>query len=367
VISLPSGSVPIDFAYTIHSGIGNSMYGAKVNGRIVPLTYKLNNGDIVEILTSDKVNGPSRDWTGLVKSTSARSKINQWFKKEMREENIVRGREIFEREFKKSGFSLKQLTKQEYLEPILKRYTLQSLDDLYSAIGYGGISAGKVIPRLRDEYLKKLPEEERSKLGYRLTSGGQIVYSPVNPIIKKAEGTAETGASAKTSPRTHTGKATSDLGIVVPGIENCLVNLSRCCSPVPGDKIVGYITRGRGVAVHRTDCSNIRHILEASGASPKDTEKASRLIDVFWKEGEKISSFQAELTIIAHDRKNLLLDVSNAIAEENVSILSGTMSSLKDVTATLKMTLEFSGQAQFDRVIGRIRAIRDVIEVRRGN
>lgn len=368
VVSLPAGSVPIDFAYNIHSGIGNSMYGAKVNGRIVPLTYKLNNGDIVEILTSDKVSGPSRDWIKIVKSTSARSKINQWFKKEMREENIVRGREIFDRELKKSGFSTNQLTKSEYLKPVLKRYTLQSLDDLYSAIGYGGISPGKIIPRLRDEYLKSLSEEERTKLGYRLTSTGQVVYSPAPSTIIKKDGSAQLKASDKqTSKRRKSMKPGTDYGIVVPGIENCLVSISRCCSPVPGDKIIGYITRGRGVAVHRTDCNNIRNILESSGASPKDNERASRLIDIHWSEEKEITAFQVELTIIAHDRKNLLLDISNAIAEENASIISGNISSLKDVTATLKMTLEFSNQNQYERTLGRIKAIRDIVEVRRGN
>ncbi len=367
VVSLPAGSVPIDFAYNIHSGIGNSMYGAKVNGRIVPLTYNLKNGDIVEILTSDKVNGPSRDWMKLVKSTSARSKINQWFKKEMREENISRGREIFERELKKSGFSPKQLTKHDFLEPIFKRYTLQSLEDLYSAIGYGGISAGKVIPRLKDEYIKSLSEEERLKLGYRITPSGHVIYNPLPSKITTTEGTSDVAASSKKDLKTKSYKSGTDFGIIVPGIDNCLVNLSRCCSPVPGDRIIGYITRGKGVAVHRTDCSNIRSILESSGISAKDNERVSRLIEVRWDKETKISSFQVELTILSHDRKNLLLDISNAIAEENVSIISGNMSSLKDVTATVKMTLEFSNQTQYDRVIGRIKAIRDIIEVKRGN
>lgn len=368
VISLPAGSVPIDFAYNIHSGIGNKMYGAKVNGRIVPLTYTLNNGDIVEILTSDKVHGPSRDWMKIVKSTSARNKINNWFKKEMRDENIVRGKEIFERDLKKTGFTMSQLTKHEFLDPILKRYTLQSLDDLYSSIGYGGISAGKIIPRLRDEYIKSLPESDRIKLGYRLTPTGQIVFSPVSSVIttQESQGTEASAAAAKQKKLIKQNKG-SDYGIVVPGIENCLVTLSRCCSPVPGDKIIGYITRGKGVAVHRTECSNIRHIIQASIVSPKDAERASRLIEVYWSEAMTSSAFQVEITILAHDRKNLLADVSNAIADEKVSIIAGNMASLKDVTATLTMTLELSSQNQYDRLLGRLKAIRDVIEVRRGH
>ncbi|MHB1485691.1 MAG: RelA/SpoT family protein [Saccharofermentanales bacterium] len=369
VISLPSGAIPIDFAYNIHSGIGNKMYGAKVNGRIVPLTYTLNNGDIVEILTSDKVHGPSRDWIKIVKSASARSKINQWFKKEMREENIARGREIFERETKKLGFTAGQLTKHEYLEPVLKRYTLQSTEDLYSAIGYGGISAGRIIPRLRDEYIKSISETERTKLGYRVTSAGQVVRSAGTGLVTTPDGQVvePSAGTAKQNKKTKKQQKTSDTGIVVPGIENCLVTLSRCCSPIPGDKIIGYITRGRGIAVHSTDCANIRHILENSNASPKDAERTSRLIEVFWDEEKLSSSFQVEFTILAHDRRNLLADVSNAIADEKVSIISGNMSSLKDVTATLTMTLEVLNQNQYDRILGRLKAIKDIIEVRRGH
>lgn len=174
VRSLPAGSCPIDFAYNIHSGIGNRMYGAKVNGRIVPLTYELKNGDIVEILTSEKVHGPSRDWLKIVKSTSARNKISQWFKKEMREENVLRGKEIVEREIKKTGFSTAQLLKADFLETLYRRYTLSTLDDLYASIGYGGLSAGKIVPRLRDEYIRSLPDDERTRLGYRISPSGQI-------------------------------------------------------------------------------------------------------------------------------------------------------------------------------------------------
>ncbi len=359
VISLPPGAVPIDFAYMIHSGVGNSMYGAKVNGRIVPLTYELNNGDIVEILTSDKVQGPSRDWLKIVKSASARSKINHWFKREMRDVNIVRGREIFEREIKKTGFAVHLLAKQEFLEPIQKKYTLQTMDDLYSAIGYGGISAGKVVPRLRDQYIKSLPEAERTKLGFYVNSSGQVVPSST-PAID-----IDTKSSARKSRKRLTADAH---GIVVPGIDNILINLSRCCSPVPGDKIIGYTTRGKGLAVHRADCSNIRSILESSGSSPKDVERASRLIDIYWDEEESFAKgFKVELTILAHDRKNLLADISNALAEENISIVSGNMTSLKDVTATVNLVIELNSPNQFEKIIGRLKAIKDIHEVKRGH
>ncbi|NLC84417.1 MAG: bifunctional (p)ppGpp synthetase/guanosine-3',5'-bis(diphosphate) 3'-pyrophosphohydrolase [Ruminococcaceae bacterium] len=358
VRSLPLGAVPIDFAYNIHSGIGNSMYGAKVNGRIVPLTYELKTGDIVEILTSEKVHGPSRDWLKIVKSNSARSKISTWFKKEMREENVVRGREIIEREIKKTGFTTTQLLKHEFLEPIYRRYTLNSVNDLYASVGFGGLSAGRIVPRLRDEYIRSLPEDERTRLGYRVNPTGQVVFSS-QPL--------QTEEAAKKTNRADRKRSYSDKGIVVKGIDNLLVRLSRCCSPVPGDKIIGYVTRGKGVAVHRVECSNIRNLLSAAPLSGADAERASRLIDVSWADDIIESSFTVELKIIAHDRRHLLADVSNAISDEKVSIISGQMTAMKDVTATLLMTIEVSSQAQYDRVIGRIKAIRDVIEVKRGH
>ena len=362
VRSLPAGSVPIDFAYNIHSGIGNRMYGAKVNGRIVPLTYELKNGDIVEILTSEKVHGPSRDWLKIVKSASARTKISQWFKKEMREENVVRGKEIVDREIRKTGFTPAQLLKHDYLEPIFRRHTLNSVEDLYAAIGYGGISAGKIIPRLRDEHIRCLPEDERLKLGYRISPTGQLVYSPQTASLTPEE-------AAQTLPRTGKSRPAPryDQGFVVKGIENCLVKLSRCCSPVPGDPIIGYVTRGKGVAVHRTDCSNIRHLMSSAAGSADNAERASRLIDVAWAKEDAGSSYQVELKILARDRRHLLAEISNAIADEKVSILSGQITAMKDVTATLIMTIEVSSQNQYDRVLGRIKAVKDVIEVRRGH
>ncbi|MGI6325925.1 MAG: RelA/SpoT family protein [Saccharofermentanales bacterium] len=362
VRSLPAGSVPIDFAYNIHSGVGNRMYGAKVNGRIVPLTYELKNGDIVEILTSEKVNGPSRDWLKIVKSASARTKIGQWFKKEMREENVVRGKEIIEREIRKTGFTQAQLLKTEYLEPILRRHTLNSIEDMYASIGYGGLSAGKIVPRLRNEHIRSLPEEERLKLGYQIRPGGRVVYNPQIANMTPEEAVLAVPRTVKSRPDPR-----HDHGIVVKGIDNCLVRLSRCCSPVPGDPIIGYVTRGKGVAVHRTDCSNIRHLLSVAAGSGADAERASRLIDVAWAKEEDRSSYRVELKILARDRRHLLAEISNAISEEKVSILSGQMTAMKDVTATLIMTIEVTSQSQFDRVLGRIKAIRDVIEVRRGH
>ena len=382
VVSLPAGAVPVDLAYNIHSGIGNRMYGAKVNGRIVPLTYELKNGDIVEILTSDKVHGPSRDWLKIAKSSSARSKINSWFKKEMREENITRGKDAFEKELRKVGLAAHLLLRTEVLDPVLRRYTLSSLDDMYSAIGFGGLSAGKAISRLKEEYIRLLPEEERTRLGYRISPQGQVVHVPGSQPVptqivppglaqagQKATEEALSAAAAAMVTQKQTKRPTRDSGVVVKGIDNCLVVFSRCCSPVHGDPIVGFITRGKGVAVHRTDCANIRALLSPadSSRSERESEDAARLIEVSWASEEPGAAYKVELTVLAHDRRHLLADISSAIAEERVSILAASMKVQKDFTASISMTVEVVGQDQFDRVLGRIKAIRDVVEVRRGH
>ena len=366
VISLPAHAVPIDFAYNIHSGIGNKMFGAKVNGRIVPLTYELQNGDIVEILSSEKVHGPSRDWLKIVKSTSARSKINSWFKKEMRDENIVRGKDTLLGEIKKSGFTSGQLMRSEFMEIALRKQSFSTTEDMYAAIGYGGIAASKIVSRLKDEYIRSLSESERFALGYRVTSGGQVIYSPLPTGITE-DNTILTPKALPKSKTISKNRRRDESGVIVKGIENCLVHLSRCCSPVPGDPIIGFVTRGKGVGVHRTDCSNIKNILKYSGDSPKDAEKASRLIDVYWDQRGEQDSYQVEITILAHDRRHLLADISNAISEEKVSIISAQLQAMKDVTANFNMTIEVKSQNQYDRVVGRLKAIRDVIEVRRGH
>ncbi len=382
VVSLPMGAVPVDLAYNIHSGIGNRMYGAKVNGRIVPLTYELQNGDIVEILTSEKVHGPSRDWLKIVKSSSARSKINTWFKKEMRDENIVRGKEAFERDLRKAGFTAQQLLRSDALEPVLRRYSLSSLEDMYSAIGFGGLSAGKVISRLREEHIRLLPEEERTRLGYRVNPQGQVVHVPgASPVPSqivppglaqagpKATEEALSAAAASMVTQRIPKRAPRKSGVVVKGIDNCLVVFSRCCSPVHGDSIVGFITRGKGVAVHRTDCANIRPLLSPSDSTrgPKENEDAARLIEVAWAGEEPGNTYKVEITVLANDRRHLLADISSAIAEEKVSIVAAAMKVAKDFTTSISMTLEVMGQDQLDRVLGRVKAIRDVREVHRGH
>ncbi len=366
VVSLPAGAVPIDMAYAIHSAVGNHMFGAKVNGRIVPLSYELQNGDIVEILTSEKVHGPSRDWLNLVKSSTAKNKINHWFKKQMKGEAISRGRDLVEREIRKDGFVSLQLLRPEFLQPILKRYSLKTADDLFAVIGHGssGITAAKIVPKLRDEYIKTLSEEERTRLGYRIGDNGQVLYNPVNPVLAEARKNAEKGIDKPATAATK--RAQNEFGIIVEGVDNCLLSLARCCNPVPGDPIIGFVTRGRGVTVHRRDCPNIRHILYASLDSEDDSDNASRLIDVHWDDDGSEGIYWVPIIITARDRNHLLGDISNAIAEERVSIISGQINAVKDVTATLQMTIEVHSQNQFDRVMGRIKAIKDVSDVRRG-
>ena len=365
VISLPAGAVPVDFAYHIHSDIGNSMYGARVNGRMVSLTYELKNGDIVEILTSDKVRGPSRDWLNIVKSGTARSKIASWFKRERRDENIVRGRELLDREIHKLGFQLSDLLKKEYYTPILKRYSIQSLDDLLAGVGYGGLPAGRVVPKLRDAYILSLPENERVKLGYRVSKSGQVIHNPPNMLVSEAL------ILEKTSPRISKKKPgkTPDIPVTVKGLDNALVKISRCCNPVPGDQIIGYVTRGMGVAVHRIDCPNIRHILDAFDRSPEDAERASRLIDVAWTDQSLGAHrlYPVDIRIIARDRTNLLAEISATIADEQVPVQAARISSARDISANLLLTVEIENQEQYDRLVGRIKAIDSVVSVSRGH
>lgn len=366
VVSLPVSATPIDFAYSIHSNVGNHMYGVKINGRIAPLTQELKNGDIIEVLTSDKVQGPSRDWLKMVKTSSARSKINQWFKKETREENILRGKEIFEREIKKIGFSYQDLCQENFIEKMLRKNHFQSMEDFYAAVGYGNFSASKAIPKLRDAYLASLPENELFKLGYRKGKNGKVLYDPEFAV--QADETGQMVSASAPKPKNKLKPKNSDFGVVVHGLDNCLVRLSQCCHPVRGDSIIGYISRGNGVAVHRKDCSNIRNILQGLAENQKDKlakEKANRLIECSWSDEQSQVFYQVKIKIIAQDRKNLLSEVTNAIAEEKISILSGQLDAVKGITASLQLTVEISSQMQADRLIGRLKAIRDVMEVLR--
>lgn len=326
VVNLPVDSTPVDFAYSIHSAIGNKMIGAKVNGKMEPIDYKLKNGDIIEILTSSTIHGPSRDWLKIVKSSQARNKINQWFKKEKREENIIRGKEMIEREIKKQGFTYSQLFRTEWIELVLKKYNFASLEDLYAGLGYGAITTNKVITRLKEELKKTLKPEE------------------IEHIL-------ETIAQARGERKK---KNIPESGIIVKGIDNCLVRLSRCCNPVPGDEIIGYITRGRGVSVHRSDCINVSAGLEEEG----------RLIDVKWYSTNDVA-YKADITLMANDRTSLLLDVTNSIAELKVPIKAVNARTTREQITLINLTLEITNTEQLEKIIKRLKKIDSVFDVTR--
>lgn len=322
VISLPTGSCPIDFAYAIHSAIGSKMTGAKVNGKLVPLYYPLKNGDIVNIITSASVHGPSRDWLKIVRTSTARSKINQWFKREKRDENIVRGKEIFEKEIKKSGFSYSQLYDETIINQEIERNHFTSVDDLFAAIGYGGIPATKIVSKLRQQYKQQLallsPEEKAAVLPHKVSSNG----------------------------------------IIVTGIDNCLVRLSRCCNPVPGDDIIGYITRGRGVSVHRKDCINVKMNFVGEG-------ETDRLIDVAWEEKTATSSYLAEIHITADDRPNLLADIMVVISEFRIFTHNVNARVNKNMVSIVNLTVEVNSSSQLDNLMKKLMSIRGIIQVSR--
>ena len=328
VINLPIGSTPIDFAYAIHSAIGNKMMGARVNGEIVKLNYQLQNGDIVEILTSSSVHGPSRDWLNIVKSSQARNKIRQWFKKADREENIQRGRENVERELKKQGLQYSQLFRSEWVELVLKKYNFNSMDDMFSAVGYGGISSSKIIARLKEEYRKTLRPEELGELDR------DQLRQDRDPEKRK--------------------KKPPENGVIVKGIENCLVRLSRCCNPVPGDEIIGYITRGRGVSVHRKDCVNVTG----------EREEKERLIEVQWYTAGN-ASYKAEITIMANDRTQLLMEVTNTLGEAKIPLKAMNARTTRDQIAIIGLTLEIVDTEQLEKIIKKLRKVDGVFEVTR--
>jgi GTP diphosphokinase / guanosine-3',5'-bis(diphosphate) 3'-diphosphatase len=329
VVNLPAGSNPIDFGYAIHSGIGNKMMGARVNGEIVKLGYELKNGDIIEVLTSANVHGPSRDWLKIVKSSQARNKINQWFKKENREENVLRGKESIDKELKKQGLTYSQVFKSEWIDLMLKKFNFNSLEDTFSAVGYGGISSSKIVAKLKEEYRKTKPEELEDEIEQEL--------------LAKQE--KEKEKKKKSLPEN---------GVIVKGIENCLVRLSRCCNPVPGDKIIGYITRGRGVSVHRSDCTNVVN----------NTGEDERMIEVKWFTAANVA-YKADITVMANDRTALLMEITNAIGEARIPLKAINARTTRDQIAIINLTLEINDTEQLDKIIKKLRKVDSVFEVTR--
>ncbi len=325
VINLPNGSTPIDFAYRVHTAVGNSCVGAKVDGRIVPLDYKLKNGNIVEILTSSSSTGPSRDWLKIVKSSQAKNKIRQWFKREERDLNINRGKEMLEKEVKRQGYKLTEILKEDWLKNIANKLSLNTSDDLYAALGYGNITLSQVVPRLKELH--------------------KDYYNIEDDNINIEQKIKEQPAPKKNKRVTQ--------GISIKGVDNIKVRFAKCCNPVPGDDIVGYITRGRGVSIHRKDCPNI-----------SDLVGQERFIDVEWDTNEK-AEYPVEIQIKATDRSGLLTDITQGITDSNISLLSLNARTNKEKLVLINMTLEIKNTEQLRDLMKRIKKLKGVIDVYR--
>lgn len=327
VVSLPVGSTPIDFAYRIHSAVGNRMTGAKVNGKIVPLSHELQNGDIIDIITSSIPRGPRLDWLKICKTTQAKNKINQWFKKVNREENIEKGKDFIEKELTKSNIPLKYLEDIDFVNPLLKKYGFNDKKDLFAAVGYGSTNATRFVTRFVTECKTKQLQEM------------QVTPDALNLPIK-----------VKTTSKPNTS------GVIVDGIDNCMIRFSHCCNPVPGDKIVGYITRGRGVAIHRADCLNMIHATNIE-------QERNRLISVHWADDTPPASFQSMITVTASDRSNLLVEILTVVADLKVSVTNVNARTGKNDLAIIEVTTEISNTSQLDAIIKKIKQLKGVISV----
>ena len=330
VKNLPNGSTPVDFAYAIHSAVGNKMVGARVNGKLVNIDYKIQNGDRIEILTSQNSKGPSRDWLNIVKSTQAKSKINQWFKKEFKEENIVRGRELIAAYCKAKAINLADVSKPKYLQIVQQKYGFRDWESVLAAIGHGGLKEGQVVNRLLEEYQKDHKKEITDET-----------------ILETLSGVP--------SQKVHIAKSKS--GIIVKGIDDMAVRFSKCCNPVPGDEIVGFVTRGRGMSIHRTDCVNMLHLSAA---------ERERLIDAEWEgAGDNGGQYLAELKMYAHDRQGLLMDISKIFTEAKLDVKSMNVRTSKKGTATLDMGFIVHGRDELNRVIDKLRQVEGVLDIER--
>ena len=343
VQTLPSGATPIDFAYAIHSAVGNRMIGAKVNGRIVTLDHELKNGDIVEVLTSKNAKGPSRDWMKIAKSTEARSKIRQWFKKERKEENILNGRTAFESELKHCGLTMKEVTDPDILPELLKKVSYPTLEDMYAAIGYGGFTAQKAVSRMQGEIIRR--QQARKQ---------ELQLLEAEAKAREEQHTAEVKQQSKQPKK----PPRSEHGIIVEGLDNCLVKFSKCCTPVPGDKIVGFITRGYGVSVHRCDCPN------ATEEKRSDPAQAGRWINVSWST-EITESYPTTIEVVCKDRSNLLLDISAALSTSNVFVLGLNTRSTEDQFAICRLDVKIQNTAQLQMLINKLNQISGVLGVSR--
>ena len=332
VKSLPNGSTPVDFAYAIHSAVGNKMVGARVNGKLVNIDYKIQNGDRIEILTSQNSRGPSRDWLNIVKSTQAKNKINQWFKKEFKEDNIVRGKELIASYCKTKTINLTNIMKPKYQEVVQKKYGFRDWDSVLAAIGHGGLKEGQVVNRLMEEYSKEHKQEITDEV-----------------VLEKVAEAARN--------KVHIAKSKS--GIVVKGIDDMAVRFSRCCNPVPGDEIVGFVTRGRGLSIHRTDCVNMLHLTDAERA---------RLIDVEWESEvaeEEGGQYLAEIKMYAYDRQGLLMEISKIFTEAKLDVKSLNVRTSKKGTATIEAGFIVHGREELSAVSKKLQQLDGIIDIER--
>ncbi|REE84338.1 GTP pyrophosphokinase [Paenibacillus taihuensis] len=330
VFELPAGAVPLDFAYRVHTEVGNRTIGSKVNGRIVPLDYKLKTGDIVEILTSKHSYGPSQDWIKIAQSSHARSKIKQWFKKEKREENVIKGRDSIERELKRLGLEPSSFMSDPQLQEAALKFTFNDIDDMLSAVGFGGITAAQICTKLTERMRREAEEASQIELTNEMK---EVKSSP---------------AHQRKSRPTH--------GVVVKGVDNLLVRFARCCNPVPGDIIVGYITRGRGVSVHRADCLNL--------TSSAEGEEAARMIEVEWEESVE-ANYSVDIEITGHDRPGLLNEVLQAVSESKTNISAVSGRSDKNKLAMIHMTVLIKNIEHLGSVVERIKRVKDIYSVQR--
>ena len=332
VKNLPNGSTPIDFAYAIHSAVGNKMVGARVNGKLVKVDYKIQNGDRIEILTSQNSKGPSRDWLNIVKSTQAKNKINQWFKKQFKEENIIRGKEMLVSYCKSKGLEQGNLLKPKYQQIVQQKYGFKDWDSVLAAIGHGGLKEGQIVNRLADEYNKD----------HRQEITDEAVLEKVAEASKNV---------------VHIAKSKS--GIIVKGIDDMAVRFSRCCNPLPGDEIVGFVTRGRGLTIHRTDCINVLHLTERERA---------RLIPVEWEADADEASegkYFAEIKMYVEDKPGTLMEISRVFTETEIDIKTMNVRTSKKGVSTVEMGFVVRGKEEMGRLIGKLRQIENVIDIER--
>lgn len=331
VKTLPNGSTPIDFAYCVHSAVGNKMVGARVNGKLVPIEYQIQNGDRIEIITSQNSQGPSRDWLKLVKSTQAKNKINQWFKKELKEDNILKGKEMLAQYAKAKGYKISNYTKNQYLEAVMRKYGFRDWESVLAAIGHGGLKEGQVFNKLMEAYDKETKKNLTDE---------QVLE-----------------AASENQDKLHIAKSKS--GIVVKGIHDVAVRFSKCCSPIPGDEIVGFVTRGRGITIHRTDCVNVLNMSEID---------RSRLIEAEWQRPEAAKAsekYMAEIQIYANNRTGILVDLSKILTEKKIDVRSMNSRISKQEKATISLSFEVTSKEELNSLIEKIRQVDSIIDVER--